>query len=800
MEDRRLLSATLQSEWAFLVGGDTRGVALDRDGNVFTVGTFSGAVDFDPGPQVKSLMSLGSDAFVAKYSPSGALLWVTGFGSPSQDIAFGVAVNEFVDDFGNEFVNVYATGTFWETVDFDPLNEHPLDPSTGLPSDTLTSAGDRDVFFLKLNGDDGSFQWVRRAGGTGYDQPMASLAVDKLGNIYGTGFVSSEVADFGDHDIYTAPTDSWLATNCYVTKLDPAGTFSWASNYEIVDQGGLRRGRIAVDDRLDDATQWSVVTTGGFGGTVDFGKDEQGQDVIGTASNPTDQEWALFVLKLNPETGRVRSLLQTDVAELMHGVEVAVDESGNVLIAGQFAGSADFNPAPDQDSILQSVGGADAFVLKLDRDGNFGFAKRFGGVGDDMAYALAIDPLGNIYLSGWFSETADLDPDPAGDFLMTSRGGRDIFVVKLDPTGTFDEARRAGGADSDSGVGIVADPKQNVYVTGQFFSDAEGDFDSEPAEGHGGGFVWKLSPMRMRVAALSDLTTTESGDSASFDVWLSEPPTADVTITLHSSDTSEGTVSPTALLFTPGNYSTPQRVTVTGVDDPDRDGNVAYTIAFDPASSLDANFHGTQARAVVVTNVDSETITETFLNDTPMAIADAKGKNSSLTTSQLTIPAHGTIVDLNVRLDIRHRLSDLSVYLVSPDGTQVELFSGLAGNDFIGTLDDEASFPVTNIVSPRNDYQPEELLSAFDSKEFSGTWTLKIYDSDRLGTGALNSWSLTAVYVPPAPEISIADRTVTEGDDGTVEAVFTLTRSGDTSGEVSVNLATADGSATTAGS
>ena len=110
------------------------------------------------------------------------------------------------------------------------------------------------------------------------------------------------------------------------------------------------------------------------------------------------------------------------------------------------------------------------------------------------------------------------------------------------------------------------------------------------------------------VSPTSGLLTSESGDADSFTVVLDAAPTADVTIGISSSDTSEGTVSPTSLIFTPANWSTPQTVTVTGVDDLDVDGNIAYTIITAAAVSTDANYDGLNPDDVSVTNIDDEAV------------------------------------------------------------------------------------------------------------------------------------------------------------------------------------------------
>jgi hypothetical protein len=108
------------------------------------------------------------------------------------------------------------------------------------------------------------------------------------------------------------------------------------------------------------------------------------------------------------------------------------------------------------------------------------------------------------------------------------------------------------------------------------------------------------------VTPTTGLVTTEAGGSASFTVVLTTQPTADVTIPVSSSNTAEGTVSTDFLTFTPDNWDVPQTVTVTGVDDDDIDGDVAYTIVLGPADSADPAYHGLDPAYVSVINRDDE--------------------------------------------------------------------------------------------------------------------------------------------------------------------------------------------------
>src|SRR6185369_2383214 len=88
------------------------------------------------------------------------------------------------------------------------------------------------------------------------------------------------------------------------------------------------------------------------------------------------------------------------------------------------------------------------------------------------------------------------------------------------------------------------------------------------------------------------LVTTESGGTATFTIVLAVKPTSNVAIALSSSNVNEGTVSPEAVTFTPANWSAPQTVVVTGIDDTQKDGDQLYLILTSPASSSDPRYAG----------------------------------------------------------------------------------------------------------------------------------------------------------------------------------------------------------------
>jgi hypothetical protein len=108
------------------------------------------------------------------------------------------------------------------------------------------------------------------------------------------------------------------------------------------------------------------------------------------------------------------------------------------------------------------------------------------------------------------------------------------------------------------------------------------------------------------VKPTTGLLTSESGSTASIQVSLTTRPAANVTIPISSSDTTEGSVAVSSLVFTPTSWNVPQTITVTGVDDAISDGTVAFTVLLSAANSADPNYSGVDPRDVSVTNTDNE--------------------------------------------------------------------------------------------------------------------------------------------------------------------------------------------------
>ncbi|MBL9135761.1 MAG: SBBP repeat-containing protein [Verrucomicrobiales bacterium] len=157
---------------------------------------------------------------------------------------------------------------------------------------------------------------------------------------------------------------------------------------------------------------------------------------------------------------------------------VAVDRGGSCYVAGEFDGTATFGGIS-----LVSKGSSDVFLAKYGNDGTLQWVRQAGGPGDDYLGDLRVDPGGNCFVTGAFSQTAEFESTS-----LTSRGSWDIFLAKYSPSGSPVWVKQAGGTQDDRGFGIATDPTGNLFLTG-FFS-AYATFGTLDVNGYGGHDVF----------------------------------------------------------------------------------------------------------------------------------------------------------------------------------------------------------------------------------------------------------------------------------------------------------------------
>ncbi|MEO7329076.1 MAG: hypothetical protein ABI193_10885, partial [Minicystis sp.] len=344
--------------------------------------------------------------------------------------------------------NIFVTGHFGGVVNFG--------------NGPLTSAGNEDMFLVKFN-PGGQSIWSKRFG-SAQREWGSSLAVDGNGDVVVTGLFDSSV-NFGGGTLTAAG-----GYDIFLAKFDSSGAYIWA---KIFGDSGLQRASgVAVDGAGNvfvEGTNWD---------TVNFGSGPL------TSTGPNG---ALTLAKFDPGGAPLWSHIFQNTGNAYAPVcsGVAVDGQGSAVIAGAFYGSIDFGAGS-----LVSAGKLDAFVVKLDPGGNLTWVKRFGdGLYQEVSHA-AVDPNGNIFLTGNFNGSLNF-----GSGSMVSVGLGDIFLAKLDPSGNGLWSKRFGDITSKnagfSGQVVTADAAGNAIMSGSLYGNADfGGGFLEGAQSSQGGFPY----------------------------------------------------------------------------------------------------------------------------------------------------------------------------------------------------------------------------------------------------------------------------------------------------------------------
>lgn len=391
-----------------------RGVAFDGEDALLATGSFESSVDFGSG----SLMSAGGkDIYVAKWLASGDPAWSKAFGGMGN--SEGLAITSDVSD------NLFVTGWF--------------DGSIDVGAGSVSSAGGKDIFVLKLNSM-GATQWGKVFSGAGTWQEGVSAAADKDGNLIVVGHFD------GMLDVGGTALTSAGGRDIFAAKLDGQnGNVLWAKSFGDVSEQFVRR--VAVNAAGD------IWFGGGFSGSVDFGGGPL------ASSNGEDA----YLVKLDGQGAYMKAMRFGEGLDqaLMN---LAVVPSGGVVVSGRFKGGIDLGGG-----ILNSMGGDDIFLAKLDEMGAHQWSMRFGDANPQVVETIAVDFAGNISLAGRFLGSLDLGHKPP----LPGTDADDVFVARLDPMGAYIWAHAFGGTFDQIGTAVAVDSKGNTALTGLFLGSID---------------------------------------------------------------------------------------------------------------------------------------------------------------------------------------------------------------------------------------------------------------------------------------------------------------------------------------
>jgi hypothetical protein len=281
-----------------------------------------------------------------------------------------------------------------------------------------------------------SFAWAKSAGGTLFGNATSVSALADGSSIITGRFAGT--ATFGS----TPPLTSTGVRDVFVAKVNPDGSFAWAKSAG----GASLNGANSVSALADG----SSFITGNFAGTITFGSTPP---LTSLGSND------VFIAKVNPD-GSFAWAKRAGGTSNDYANSVSALADGSSIITGQFTNTATFGSTPP----LTGAGTFDVFIAKVNPDGSFAWATSAGGTGEDIGYGVSALADGTSIVTGLLSDTVTFGSTPP----LTSAGGYDVFVAKVNPDGSFAWARRAGDTGRDNATSVSALADGSSIITGRF--------------------------------------------------------------------------------------------------------------------------------------------------------------------------------------------------------------------------------------------------------------------------------------------------------------------------------------------
>lgn len=423
--------------WAQIAGGTSydegHSISTDTSGNTYVTGYFMGVAHF--GSTILSSSGY-EDIFVAKIDNNGNWLWAKRAGGYYSDCGTSIST----DAAGNS----YITGDF---------NIRAIFGNTSLSSSGSTYP---DIFIAKLD-TNGNWLWAKKAGGYYYDKSYA-ISSDPSGNCFISGYFSG-TAVFGTEYLYSNGS-----SDIYIAKMNTNGDWLWVKQAGgVYDDSGFG---IYADEFSN------CYVTGHYSLSVNFG------DTNLSTGGSSD----IFITKLD-SNGNWLWAQTAGIISYTYGLDIHIDANANSYVTGRFYDLVNFGNVS-----IESAGGGDIFVAKLDSNGNWLWAKQAGGDGFDTAYGISTDANGSCYITGEFSGSANF-----GSTTLTSEGISDIFVARLDTAGNWLWAKKSGSINDDYGNDISIDANGNAFVTGYFYGNISFDNSTYSSNGSADIFISKIS-------------------------------------------------------------------------------------------------------------------------------------------------------------------------------------------------------------------------------------------------------------------------------------------------------------------
>lgn len=444
-------SSGLALFWGGKTGGAgvdaVRGVTIDPAGSTYITGYYASTANFDIQGGNTSYTSAGSrDLFLAKYDIFGQLLWVKSVGGVGVDEARAICI-----DLNN---NIWITGQFTGTVDFDP--------SANTANLSATQSGDADMFVAKYDAS-GNYLWAGVFTGGNPDEKGYALCVNPVtGNICVTGTFSGTV-DFDPSAAVNSKTCVGVK-DAFLLVLNTSGALV---SINVIGGAGDDIGfGVAVD------AQGSYCLTGQFGGVVDFDLGNGTNNK--TASGPYDA----FIVKYNSSYALQFVSVIGGTSDLDRGLAISVDPSNNIYAGGYFSGTTDIDQTAAVVNVSSySITVPNGYLIKYNASGTYLWSAICNSTINSAVSAVATWGSSDVFISG---HAGDFDADPdTGQYLIDATAN-DLFIARYGAAGNIVWASALATDNFSDGFSLVPSFAGGVIVGGNF--QTQMDLNQSPNE------------------------------------------------------------------------------------------------------------------------------------------------------------------------------------------------------------------------------------------------------------------------------------------------------------------------------
>lgn len=378
------------------------------------------------------------------------LQWAKHFAGNGTSNAFRLFPgNNYSSDIAIDHLNnIFIVGNANDSVDFDPSEK-----------EFYISNGKDDIYITKLD-HTGGHVWTHLFASDGGNE-VTGVEVDTEGNVYISGYGLNEI------DFDPSPNQSVIAIQpgdlgfYFLAKYDTYGNFIWVK--------GSSTKRIVFNRKMAIDASNNLYIAGNFSENFDF-----------NPSSDTDVHFAnhnaVFISKFtfNGDYLWTKTIIgDDDISDIM---DLIIDNSDNVLIAGLFGCTIDFDPNENVTINRTAYTPFDRFIVKLSKEGMFKWVQTINVNADGAIFAsrdfkIAIDDEGSVYATGNFKGYMNINPGVGFD-ILSSGNHYSTFFIKYTSSGQYLWARAIRG--SCNGSGIAIDCMKNIYITGSVLS---ADFD-----------------------------------------------------------------------------------------------------------------------------------------------------------------------------------------------------------------------------------------------------------------------------------------------------------------------------------